>query len=46
MEGELPPTPTMAPEVGEQTDDVLVGLGYDADRITDLRSRGIVGPSD
>ena len=46
VEGELPPTPTMAPEVGEQTDDVLAGLGYDADRITDLRSRGIVGPSD
>jgi len=46
VEGELPPTPTMAPEVGEQTDDVLAGLGYDADRIADLRSRGIVGPSD
>ncbi len=42
--GELPPTPTMAPEIGEQTDDVLAGLGYDAERIAALRAAGTVGP--
>ena len=44
VEGQLPPTPTMAPEIGEQTDEVLAGLGYDADRIADLRQRGVAGP--
>ncbi|MDP6975502.1 MAG: CoA transferase [Acidimicrobiales bacterium] len=44
VEGQLPPTPTMAPEIGEQTDEVLAGLGYDADHIADLRQRGVAGP--
>ena len=46
VEGELPPTPTMAPEVGEQTDEVLAGLGYDTDRIAELRANGVVGRAD
>ena len=31
-----------APEPGEHTDEVLAELGYDAEKIADLRARGIV----
>ena len=44
LEGELPPTPTMAPRVGEQTDEVLAELGLSTDRIAELRASGAVGP--
>ena len=44
LEGELPPTPTMAPRVGEQTDEVLVELGLSPERIAELRASGAVGP--
>lgn len=42
--GEALPTPTRAPNVGEQTDAVLERvLGYDADRIAKLRGAGVLG---
>ena len=44
LEGELPPTPTMAPRVGEQTDEVLAELGLATERIAELRASGAVGP--
>ena len=44
LEGELPPTPTMAPQVGEQTDEVLAELGLSPERIAELRASGAVGP--
>ncbi len=44
MEGDLPPTPSMAPTVGEQTDEVLADLGLSAERIAELRAAGVVGP--
>jgi len=44
LEGELPPTPTMAPRVGEQTDEVLAELGLSPERIAELRASGAVGP--
>ena len=44
LEGELPPTPTMAPRVGEQTDEVLAELGLSSERIAELRASGAVGP--
>jgi crotonobetainyl-CoA:carnitine CoA-transferase CaiB-like acyl-CoA transferase len=31
-----------APDMGEQTDDVLLELGYSADDIASLRANGIV----
>ena len=38
-----PATIRMAPPLlGEHTDDVLAGLGYDADRIAGLRDKGVV----
>ena len=43
LEGELPPTPTMAPRVGEQTDEVLAELGLSPERIAELRASGAVG---
>jgi len=43
-EGELPPTPTMAPRVGEQTDEILAELGLSTERIAELRASGAVGP--
>ncbi|HAZ17239.1 MAG TPA: CoA transferase [Acidimicrobiaceae bacterium] len=46
MEGDLPPTPSMAPTVGEQTDEVLADLGFSAERIAELRASGVVGPRD
>jgi len=46
MEGDLPPTPSMAPTVGEQTDEVLADLGLSAERIAELRASGVVGPRD
>ena len=33
---------TRAPLLGEHTDEILGELGYDADRIADLRAREIV----
>jgi crotonobetainyl-CoA:carnitine CoA-transferase CaiB-like acyl-CoA transferase len=44
LEGELPPTPAMAPRVGEQTDEVLAELGLSPERIAELRASGAVGP--
>ena len=44
IEGQLPPTPTMAPGIGEQTDEVLAELGISAERIAELRAAGSVGP--
>jgi crotonobetainyl-CoA:carnitine CoA-transferase CaiB-like acyl-CoA transferase len=42
--GEALPTPTKAPTVGEQSDDVLERvLGYDPDRIAKLRGAGVLG---
>ena len=46
LEGDLPPAPSMAPMVGEQTDEVLVELGMSPERIAELRAAGIVGPRD
>jgi crotonobetainyl-CoA:carnitine CoA-transferase CaiB-like acyl-CoA transferase len=31
-----------APALGEQTDEVLGGIGYDSERIEGLRSEGVV----
>jgi crotonobetainyl-CoA:carnitine CoA-transferase CaiB-like acyl-CoA transferase len=43
VEGEELPIPTMAPTVGEHTNEVLTRvLGYDADRIGELSSAGII----
>jgi len=44
MEGQLPPTPTMAPAVGEHTDEVLAELGFSVERIADMRASGVAGP--
>ena len=33
---------TRAPLLGEHTDDILAEVGYDADRIADLRARQII----
>lgn len=44
LEGKLPPVPTMAPQAGEQTDEVLADLGFSTERIAELRSSGAVGP--
>ena len=44
LEGELPPTPTMAPRVGVQTEEVLAELGLSPERIAELRASGAVGP--
>ena len=46
IDGDLPPTPTMAPRAGEHTDEVLAELGIDADRIAALRAAGVVGAAD
>ena len=44
VEGEELPVPSMAPGVGEHTDDVLTRvLGYDADRVAKLRATGALG---
>ena len=44
VEGEELPIPTMAPTVGEHTDDVLTRvLGYDADRLAKIRASGALG---
>lgn len=41
---ERPPVPTKAPTVGQHTDQVMDGvLGYDADRIAELRAAGAFG---
>jgi crotonobetainyl-CoA:carnitine CoA-transferase CaiB-like acyl-CoA transferase len=32
-----------APLIGQHTDEILVGLGFTAEQIADLRSRGVVG---
>ena len=44
LEGELPPTPTMAPGVGEHTDEVLAGIGLSAEAIAEMRATGAAGP--
>ncbi len=37
------PTPDHpAPELGQHTDDLLAGIGYDADRIAGLKRKGVV----
>ncbi len=42
--GEQLPVPTMAPEAGQHTDEVLTEvLGYDADRVGVLRAAGALG---
>ena len=44
VNGELPPCPTKAPEVGENTDQVMAEvLGKSADEITALRDGGAFG---
>ncbi|MEZ5170480.1 MAG: CoA transferase [Acidimicrobiia bacterium] len=41
------PVPTRAPDVGEHTEAVLTEvLGYDSDRIDNLRSTGALGPTE
>lgn len=42
LPGGAPPRMDPIPEVGEHTDAVLAGLGYDAAAITDLRARGVI----
>jgi len=41
--GQPPVPPRRAPELGEHTDEVLRGLGYDAEKIQELRSLGALG---
>lgn len=44
VDGHETPIPTMAPEAGENTDDVLANvLGYDTDKIANLREQGALG---
>ena len=44
IEGEELPLPTMAPTIGQHTDEVMTDvLGYDADAIADLRANGAFG---
>jgi crotonobetainyl-CoA:carnitine CoA-transferase CaiB-like acyl-CoA transferase len=44
LDGEELPTPTKAPEVGEHNDEVLRDvLGYDADRVDELKQGGALG---
>ncbi len=44
VEGEELPIPTMAPTVGEHTDEVLTRvLGYDADKLGKLKATGALG---
>ena len=44
MDGEKPPTPSMAPTVGQHTDEVMGDvLGLDTASIADLRSNGAFG---
>ena len=31
-----------SPEIGEHTDELLTEAGYDADRLADLRRRGVI----
>ncbi|WP_211262382.1 CaiB/BaiF CoA transferase family protein [Nitriliruptor alkaliphilus] len=41
--GEQIPPPAKAPEIGQHTDEVLAGLGYDEDRRQALRATGALG---
>ncbi len=43
VDGERPPVPTRAPEVGQHTDEILAELGYDEQRVADLRRGGVLG---
>ena len=44
VDGALPPCPTKAPELGENTDDVLTSvLGKSSDEIAKLREDGALG---
>lgn len=36
-------TPGLAPEIGEHSDEILHGMGYDADAIRKFRKSGVVG---
>ena len=45
VNGEAPPAPSMAPTVGQHTDEVMTGvLGLSADKVADLRDSGAFGP--
>lgn len=43
--GTAPGTPTMAPELGQHTEEVLVELGYDWEQIAALQESGAIGSS-
>ena len=44
VNGERPPCPTMAPELGQHTDEVLSRvLGMSAARVAELRKAGVLG---
>ncbi|RMH85680.1 MAG: CoA transferase [Actinomyces sp.] len=43
VDGERPPLPSRAPEVGQHTGEVLRELGYDDARIAELKERGALG---
>ncbi len=47
VNGRTPPVPTMAPTVGEHTEQVMASvLGLDAEAIAELRAAGAFGPAD
>ena len=39
---EIPPSSQRAPEAGEQTEEILLELGFDWDRIAELKAKGSV----
>jgi crotonobetainyl-CoA:carnitine CoA-transferase CaiB-like acyl-CoA transferase len=46
MLGWRPPIERDPPEVGQDNDDVLAGIGYDAAAIAALRTAGLLGPKE